>query len=308
VSPEPHRSWLRGVFLDNAGLKLLSLILALTVFLLVNTDEKREITAPIQVAYVLPPGKALVSQRVDQVYVTIRGPWRRIKRLDPREVGPIDLDLTHGEDGEIAITPDMIHLPHGLEITSIQPPVIRVAFDDIVQKQVPVTPTVAGRPLHGYEVQRARVSVDPPMATVRGAATLLEALDSVRTQEIRIDGLHEEDVESSQLVPPPGVQIALPSGGQVQVTVPIDEQLVTRKLGLLPVGVRGAELSKWRVDPTEVEVVLTGNLLAVERLAGSVAVSVTPTGQEGDVPVVVEGAPGLGVRVTPEKVRLVPKK
>src|SRR5688500_8987503 len=102
-------AWLRGAFSDNLGLKLLSLILAATVYLLVNSDEHREINARVRVAYVLPPDKALVSERVDEVRVTIRGPWRRIKRFDEREIDRIDVDLTGVvSGGEVTITPDMI--------------------------------------------------------------------------------------------------------------------------------------------------------------------------------------------------------
>jgi YbbR domain-containing protein len=325
LGAEPPRGWLRGVLFDNAGLKVLSLILALTVYLLVNTDEKREISARVRVAYVLPPGKALVSEHVDEVRVSIRGPWRRIKRFDEREIDRIDLDLSSVPDGEIAITPEMIHLPRGLEITSIQPRVVRVALEDIAQKQMPIQPTIAGRPLHGYQVQLPRTIVDPPMVAVRGAARLIRALDAVRTQEVRVDGRNDHFTVATQIVTPQGVELVDPGPGQVQVSVSIDEELVTRRLGLLPVAVRvesapgqpAPDLGKWTVVPSQVEVVLTGNLLAIERFSPTIAATVTLSsaavaaaraGGSIEVPVVVEGAPGVGVRVTPDKLKLVPRK
>ena len=323
VPREPGRrgvgGFLKGALVDNAGLKVLALILALTVYLLVNTDEKREINARVRVAYVLPPGKALVSQRIDEVRITIRGPWRHIRRFDEREIDRIDLDLTHVPDGEVAITPEMIHLPRGLEITSIQPSVIRVAFEDIEQKAVPVQPTIAGRAKHGYIVLPNRTAADPPMVTVRGAASIVHALDAIRTQEIRVDGRSDHFSITTQLVAPEGVELG---DQQVQVAVAIDEELVTRRLGLLPVAVRvsaapgqqAPDLAKWRVEPASVDVVLTGNLLAVERFAPSVSATVTLTpegaakGIAVELPVVVEGAAGVGVRVTPDRVKLVPRK
>ena len=48
VEPPPERGairrWLHGALFDNLGLKFLSMVLAVTVFLLVNTDKDREIT------------------------------------------------------------------------------------------------------------------------------------------------------------------------------------------------------------------------------------------------------------------------
>src|SRR4051812_20978957 len=76
------QAWLRGALLDHLPVKALALLLTLTVFLLVGSDEDREIAAHVGVSYVLPDGKVLVSKRVDEVRVTIKGPWRKIKRFD----------------------------------------------------------------------------------------------------------------------------------------------------------------------------------------------------------------------------------
>ncbi|HEX2688864.1 MAG TPA: hypothetical protein VHN14_19710, partial [Kofleriaceae bacterium] len=60
VAPAPPperdavRGWLRSAMFDNVGLKFLSMVLAVTVFLLVNTDRDREITARVGVSYTLP--------------------------------------------------------------------------------------------------------------------------------------------------------------------------------------------------------------------------------------------------------------
>lgn len=307
-------AWLRGAFADNLGLKLLALILALTVYLLVNTDEQREINARVRVAFLLPADKVLVSERVDEVRVTVRGPWRRIKRFDEREIDRIDLDLTHVTGGEIAIDPEMIDLPRGLEITSIEPRVIRVAFEDAAQKQVPVIPTFAGRPLYGYQVVESRTTTDPPTVTVRGAAGIVSALDGVRAQQIRVDGRSDAFVARVPVAPPQGVQV---SPEEVEVTVEIDEELVTRRLASVPVTLRGAtagfDPDRWTVTPATVDVVLTGGLVPVERWmdAGVVAIVALPpdAGRSMALQVVVSGAPpGVGVRVTPEKVVVAPRK
>jgi hypothetical protein len=122
--PAPERGlvarWLRGAFLDNTGLKFLSLVLAVTVFLLINTDKDREITVRVGVKYDLPADKVLVSEQLEEVKVTIKGAWRRLRQFDERELGRIELDLRSSPTGDIAITPDMIgNLPPGLEVLSI---------------------------------------------------------------------------------------------------------------------------------------------------------------------------------------------
>jgi YbbR domain-containing protein len=310
--------WIRGALFDNAGIKLLALILALTVYLLVNTDEHREINARVRVAYVLPPDKALVSERIDEVRVTIRGRWRRIKQFDEREIDRIDIDLTGVTTGEVVITPDMIDLPRGLEITSIHPKVIHVAFEEMATKRVPILPSFGGRPLQGYQVVAPRSSVDPPMITVRGAAGVVDELESVRTREIRVDGRSEDFVATVQPLAEEGVE--LDPEGPVEVQVVIEEELVTRRLGSVPVELRaeilGFDPSRWRVAPAKVDVMLTGPVVTVEEWMdeGIHVVAIVPPEASApraagsiEVPVMVDGAPpGVGVRVSPEKVVVSP--
>ena len=110
------QAWIRGALFDHLPVKALAVLLTLTVFLLVGSDEDREIPARIGVSYVLPEGKVLApdSERIDEVLVTIKGPWRRIKRFDEREIDRITLDLSRGVAGEVPISPDAVHLPRGL--------------------------------------------------------------------------------------------------------------------------------------------------------------------------------------------------
>jgi hypothetical protein len=110
----PLGRWIHSALFDNVGLKFLSMVLAITVFLLVNTDRDREITARVGVSYTLPDDKVLVSERLDEVRVTIKGPWQRLRRFDERSVDRINLDLRRAQSGEITVTPDMISLPSGL--------------------------------------------------------------------------------------------------------------------------------------------------------------------------------------------------
>jgi len=306
------RSLLRGAFLENLILKFVSMVLALTVFILVNTDREREIVARVGVSYTVPEDKVLVSERIDEVRVTVQGPWRRIKRFDEREIDRIHLDLSHVQGGEVLITPDMIQLPQGLHITSVTPRVLRVAFEKRATKDVDVAPVLAGRPLHGYIVTGTQV--DPPRVTVRGAEGLVSALPSVRSEEIRVDGRSDTFETQVPLVPPDGVDVS--PEGAVAVTVRIEEQLVTRRVGPLEVALEipGSDPARFKSEPAEVTVVLTGGLRAIERaleqgIRAVVKVSPADAARPHAATVAVEGAPpGVGVQVLPPRVTIGPRR
>jgi len=121
--------WLRGAFLDNAAIKFVSLVLAVTIFILVNTGQDVDIGVTVPVRYTMPKDRVLVSERVDQVRLSIRGSWRRTKRFDEREIEPITVDMTARGDGLLLFQEDMIRLPHGLELLSIAPQSAPLRFE-----------------------------------------------------------------------------------------------------------------------------------------------------------------------------------
>jgi YbbR domain-containing protein len=310
--PAPERGavrrWLRSAMFDNLGLKFLSMVLAMTVFLLVNTDKEREITIRVGVSYTLPEDRVLVSDRIDDVRVTLKGSWRRLRKFDPREVDRINLDLRRVSSNEITINNEMIHVPSGVAITSISPRYIRVAFDKRTEKIVEVAAAVSGRPQHGYVVQE----IKPLPATIklRGAERMLGALSAVRTRDISLEGRTDSFVAETEVLPPDGAECV--GSARIAVQVRIDEELVTRKLPGIAVVVKGdADASRWTVSPPQVDVTLTGALLAVEKARTLLApvVKLPADGKTREVEVTVEGVPpGVGVKISPEHAKLAPAR
>lgn len=310
--PPPERGavrrWLQSAMFENVGLKFLSVVLAVTVFLLVNTDKDREITAHVGVSYTLPEDKVLVSGRIDEVRVTIKGSWRRLRKFDERQLDRINLDLRRATSGELAITSDMIRLPSGISATSISPRSIHIAFDKRVDKVVEVVAQVTGHPQHGYIV--TEVKPVPPTVKLRGAEGVLAALSAIRTREITLEGRGDSFVAETEVVSPDGVDVA--GNAEVSVQIRIDEELVTRKLPGMAVVVRSdGDASRWKATPSQVDVTLTGTLLAVEKARTSMApvVKAATDQKPREVEVTIEGLPpGVGVKISPERVKLVPVK
>ncbi|MBP8809918.1 MAG: hypothetical protein KBG48_31960 [Kofleriaceae bacterium] len=260
--------WLRGAVVEHLGLKLLALVLTGFVFLLVGSDEPREITVRVGVAYVLPTGRVLVSERVDEVKVTIKGPWRRIKRFDERELDRVTLDLTERRGGEVALEPAMFDLPDGLVVTSVEPRAIVVAFEDRVEREVEVVPAVVGRPAPGYAVVAAEVAVEPRRVKVRGPHSVVAAMTQVRTQDVAVDGQTRRfRADAALLAPPPLVELGWKD--TVRVDVPITGQW-RGPVRVVAAG-DGVEPARVFLSPVTVEVVLTGPREAIDRaLAGGV--------------------------------------
>jgi YbbR domain-containing protein len=256
----------------------------------------------------MPEDKVLVSERIDEVRVTVKGPWRRLRKFDEREVERINLDLQHAASGEIPLTSDMIKLPSGVTVTSINPRFIHIAFDKRIEKVVEVTPAIAGRPQHGYVVAEAKPQ--PATVKLRGGEGMLTALTAIHTREISLEGRTDSFLAETEAAPPEGVDIV--GNPPINVQVRIDEELVTRKLPGMTVVVRSdGDPSRWKVTPPQVDVSLTGALLAVEKARTSLipVVKLTPDSKTREVEVTVDGLPpGIGVKISPEHVKLAPGK
>ena len=306
---EPPRSarpgWLRAIFVEHLGVKVLAALLTATVFLLVGSDEQREITARVGVAYVLPEGKVLVSERLDEVKVTIKGPWRRIKRFDERELDRITLDVTKVRGGEVPITPDLIEVPDGLKVTSVTPQAVVVAFENRIEREVDVAPALTGRPAVGYAVVVGEVRVEPRRVKVRGPEGVVAAMSQVRTQDIATDGHTRSFQTEATLIPPALVEVAWKG------TVTVDVPVTGRWTGAARVVAAGDGVDPARVllAPATVEVELSGPRDAIDRL---LAAGVHPTARlaaraavGATAEVGVDGVPsGVQVVVRPAEVRV----
>ena len=134
---------------------------------------------------------------------------------------------------------------------------------------------------------------------------------AVRTHEVSVDGRVESFTKDKDTEPllPDGVELV--GTPQLSVRVTIDEELVSRKVQGVPLALRGvADTSKWELGTAQVEVTLTGALLAVEKAKASMKVFVKLAPGETkarEVPVSIEEVPpGIGVRISPEHVQVAP--
>jgi YbbR domain-containing protein len=201
-----------------------------------------------------------------------------------------------------------VSLPSGLRVTSISPRTIRVAFDRRVEKLVEITPSLVGRPMHGYVV--SEIKPMPTTVKVRGAERALKGVTSVRTSDVSVDGRAEAFITDAKILTPDDVEPA--GSGDVTLQIQIEEELITRKLPGLAVRVigEGVDPARWQVSPAQVEITLTGTVLAVEKAKAALTPVVKPSAidtRSREVAVSLEGLPpGIGVKISPERVKISP--
>jgi YbbR domain-containing protein len=309
--------WIRGAFVANYPIKFVALILALAVFVLVQSDEDVEISVYVNLHYAVPEDRVLVSEPIEQLRITVSGSSRRIQRFDERAIERVHVDLSDRQSGEFYFTSDMFEVPEGLRVVAITPPSTALHFEPRDHKAVPIEVSTVGEPEQGLVVEEMRVS--PSTVIVSGAKSVVAGVEAVQTREIALDGRTSSFADTVPLVAP-RPQLELVGERFVRVEVSIGEPVDTRPLGRRRValepgaGVVSEALAGFRAQPTDVELTVQGPTRLLQQINPediSVFVEVyegdLETDQARSASVEVRGLPdGAGAEVEPPEVILVP--
>jgi YbbR domain-containing protein len=210
--------FLRRLFFENVGLKLFSIVLAFTLWLIVHRDPVAEVAIEVPIEFHnIPPNVEISTDAVYRSTVRLRGPERVIHQLSSADVHA-EIDLTGLRPGErtFDVTAQQIHHPHELSVVQIVPSEFHVTFDTELTRQVPVKPRIIGNFASGYEI--AQVVVNPTTVPISGPQKHVEAVDAAITDPIDVSGLMQQgSFVRHAYVSDPLVQVANPN--PVRITV-----------------------------------------------------------------------------------------
>jgi len=184
----PEHSRIKNFFTEHLLLKLLSLVLAsMTIYGVRSfTSQTEDFEVPIIVK--VDEGVAVLQQDAKVAYITCRGSYEDLRRLDVKElkvvVEPRNPGITAGE--RIPIGPGNVKgWTRGVKVVKVTPSVVFVNFDREISKVVAVAaPETVGNPLIG----RAEVTYEPRVVTIRGPESRLADKKILRTEPVDVEG------------------------------------------------------------------------------------------------------------------------
>ncbi len=181
----------------NTGFKLLSVVIAVSLWFFITYRGQSETTVESQLEFKnVPQGLEILKQNIRKVSVNIRGHESVLSALKPSDVRVI-VDLSNGKKGDTSYYFDTndVKIPANVKILRIDPTYVRVTLDESVSKDIEIKPYVVGQPARGYEIYK--ITVSPPIVRVEGAKTEMANLSVLRTEPLDITGL---DADISQNV------------------------------------------------------------------------------------------------------------
>ena len=182
------RDFLHRHVLDNLGLKLISLALAVGLWLAVARDPVAEVAVDVPIEFHnIPQNLEISSDNIPKAQIRLRGPERVVHHLQPSDVyAEIELSGMRPGARTFDLTAQQIHQPSELEVVQVVPNQLHLNFDARLIRQVPVQPRIVGTFVSGYSIER--VVVEPPTITISGPKKHVEAVESAITDPVDVSG------------------------------------------------------------------------------------------------------------------------
>ena len=260
---EPSRAekLLRRIFLEDWSLKLLSLAIAIVLWLLV-TGQNEPVTAHVnvQLNFIRPQSLEISNDPPRTVDVMLTGSRNKLDDLTSLDlVATVDIsDQRAGERVLRLADKALISLPQGIKVDGFQPSAIPVHLEPILERQIAVEPKLEGKPADGFEVYGLHLSKSS--VVVRGPASRVNALQKVTTESIYLAG-HKDNFTANLAidVPDPKVDLLEPV---VSVQIEIGEIRKERNFS----GVNVSTSNGGKVQPATTSVTLSGATSLIDSL------------------------------------------
>lgn len=281
AAPTRAEKLLRRIFLEDWSLKLLSLAIAVVLWLLV-TGQNEPVTAHVnvQLNFIRPQSLEISNDPPRTVDVMLTGSRNKLDDLTSLDlVATVDIsDQRAGERVLRLADKALISLPQGIKVDGYQPSAIPIHLEPIVERQVTVEPKLEGKPADGFEVYSVHPSKGSVM--VRGPASRVNSLQRVLTETIWLAG-HKESFPAKNLaidVPDPKVDLLEPI---VTVDVQIGEVRKEKNFS----GVNVSTSQGGSVQPATTSVTVLGATSLIDAL------------KPEDLKIVLDPPPGLEPRL-----------
>ncbi|HEX4823766.1 MAG TPA: CdaR family protein [Candidatus Polarisedimenticolaceae bacterium] len=215
-------------------LKVLAIGLAFAVWVAVIGEGRSVSDYHVPVDISLASDAALLGAPPTNVLVRLRGPESLLRRLDPFDLS-VRVDLRDAPSGDQSVTLTSRHVagvPRDVEVALVEPDRLRLTVAHKKRREVPVVPTIVGRPPRGYAVYGA--SARPSALEVEGPDTKLTAQTRLKTDPIRVDDQREAFVARVGATPDtPNIRVS--DSRPLDVTVYVDLAPVTATIERVPV-------------------------------------------------------------------------
>jgi diadenylate cyclase len=196
-----HITMMKRIF-GNFWPKLASVILVFICWMIITARQGEIVTMTAPVQFRNEPENLLLrSASAEEVELQLKT-FSSLLQLPKEGVLAAEIDLSKARVGtnKILFKKEDFTLPSGVVITRINPTSIRVIMEKKVRKIVHVKPRLTGTLRAGLHLEK--VTAIPSEVTLEGPDSVLAQIESVRTEEVRLQDVDRSSTVSRKLEVP----------------------------------------------------------------------------------------------------------
>jgi len=211
--------YFRNLLLRNLQLKVVSLTLAILLWIALNSEPRSEIGLRVPLEFRNSPKEVEVLGETNTVDVRLSASSSIVKRIDASEV-TASIDLSDWAAGErtYSLSESNLSVPFGVAVTKITPNKIRLRFEKTERKIVRIQPRILGKPAGDHTV--TSVVCEPDRAELEGPASHLAPVEWISTDSLDVSG--KSSTISARLhlyVEDPLVRLTADQETRVEITI-----------------------------------------------------------------------------------------
>jgi YbbR domain-containing protein len=275
---------IKQVLTENLGVKLIAVVVA--VFIWFNASGQQEVarvrTIPLVVEN-LPDSLTITSPIPSHVEINVRATKRALITMGFKRVN-LSVDLTGSQPGRqrVALTSNHVGLPGGIDrrqITIMSPRSLDFEMESLVTKTVEVSLTTTGAVPDGLVLMGETIAITPSSTTVRGAASRIERVQAIPTQQLDLSRVRSSVDREVELDYDRDLYTCEPD--RVRVTAVVSERGQRVLANIPPTVLVDSDDYVARVIPGTVSLTLEGAVPVLDTLSsGDVSVLLNLSGRE----------------------------
>ena len=245
----PSKLWqrLRRIQLDNKWLMLMSLLLAMALFIISRQPISDVKLFNVPLEYRGQRSDVEISGEIAQtVSVRVRGPRDLVRSLMPTQLA-VTADLTNKEAGERVVqlrSADVALPDNSIQVIQIEPASIRLVLEPKVKKRVSVKAQLIGQLAEGLELYGS--SATPDSIEIEGAESQVNKVSHLLTETVNLTG-HNKSFQTAADVETPHSSLRVLTTAPIKLTIEIGERRSFKRFPAVPV--------QWLNPSTDMELV-----------------------------------------------------
>jgi YbbR domain-containing protein len=204
------RRYLKGLMIRNWGLKLVSVFMALVVWLVLVPADKvlseKTLTVPLEMRNI-PENLEIVEKSASTVDIAVRAASRILNQISPSTVSArLDLERASVIQQEYPLNKSMISLPPGADVIEIRPNKVQIKLEWTREATLDVHPSIRGKVATGFRI--AKIGFEPKEVVVSGPESKVKNKDAVTTAPVDVTDLAQtREFEVDLILPKPELRL-----------------------------------------------------------------------------------------------------